>query len=147
MNTSISVIIENKTDSVIIKIIVPSDATGNVTVTVNGKNYTSEIVNGTAVITINGLSEGSYNVTVVYDGDDKYLANSTNSSFIIQINHDNEDGNGTDVNNASKLNNNVNTSNINANKQNNLNLNNTGNPLFMLLMALIIMLIPLRKHK
>lgn len=147
LNTPISVIIENKTDSVIIKIIVPSDATGNVTVTVNGKNYTSEIVNGTAVITINGLSEGSYNVTVVYDGDDKYLANSTNSSFIIQINHDNEDGNGTDVNNTSKLDNNVNTSNINANKQNNLNLNNTGNPLFMLLVALIIMLIPLRKRK
>lgn len=147
LNTPISVIIENKTDSVIIKIIVPSDATGNVTVTVNGKNYTSEIVNGTAVITINGLSEGSYNVTVVYDGDDKYLANSTNSSFIIQIDHDNEDGNGTDVNNTSKLDNNANTSNINANKQNNLNLNNTGNPLFMLLMALIIMLIPLRKRK
>ncbi|WP_458404396.1 Ig-like domain repeat protein, partial [Methanobrevibacter sp.] len=50
----------------------PSDATGNLTVTVNGKTYTAELVNGSASITIPNLPAGEYEVTVSYSGDAKY---------------------------------------------------------------------------
>ena len=61
---------ENGTDSVIVNL--PSDAKGNVTVTVGGKNYTVPVVNGTAVIDINDLPNGEYPATVTYSGDGKY---------------------------------------------------------------------------
>ena len=50
----------------------PNDATGNLTVTINGKNYTQELVNGSAKVTIPNLTPGDYNATVTYSGDDKY---------------------------------------------------------------------------
>ena len=150
LNTPISVVIDNKTDVVIIKVIVPNDATGNITITVDGKNYTSEIINGTANIKISGLNEGNYNITIYYDGDDKYLANSTNSSFVIQFNHDDnktdvDDNTSIDLNNDNVIDSEENSIATDNNKSTNLNLN-TGNPLLILLMALI-MLIPLRKRK
>ena len=56
---------------------VPSDATGTVTITVGGKQYTVEVVNGKAVFDIPGLSNGDYKVTASYSGDKKYEANDT----------------------------------------------------------------------
>ncbi len=53
-------------------ITLPNDATGNLTVTINGKNYTQELVNGSAKVTIPNLTPGNYNATVTYSGDDKY---------------------------------------------------------------------------
>ncbi|MEE0943548.1 MAG: Ig-like domain repeat protein [Methanobrevibacter sp.] len=50
----------------------PNDATGNLTVIINGKNYTQELVNGSAKVTIPNLTPGDYNATVTYSGDDKY---------------------------------------------------------------------------
>ena len=50
----------------------PNDATGNLTVTINGKNYTQELVNGSAKVTIPNLTPGNYNATITYSGDDKY---------------------------------------------------------------------------
>lgn len=50
----------------------PNDATGNLTVTINGKNYTQELVNGSAKVTIPNLTPGDYNATITYSGDDKY---------------------------------------------------------------------------
>ena len=50
----------------------PSDATGTLTVTVDGKEYSQELVNGKATVTIPELSKGSHNVTVTYSGDSKY---------------------------------------------------------------------------
>ena len=54
------------------KIIVtlPEDATGNVTVVVDGKNYTVPVVNGTAVVP--GINGGNHSVEVIYSGDEKY---------------------------------------------------------------------------
>ena len=57
-----------------ISINLPSDATGNLTVNVDGTNYTKTLVNGSASITVPTLSEGEYNLTVTYSGDDKYSA-------------------------------------------------------------------------
>ncbi|WP_292896411.1 Ig-like domain repeat protein [Methanobrevibacter sp.] len=55
-----------------ISIELPTDATGNLTVNVDGTNYTKALVNGSASITVPTLSEGEHNLTVTYSGDDKY---------------------------------------------------------------------------
>ena len=61
----------------------PDDATGNVTVTVDGKNYTVPVENGTANVTIPGLPEGEHNITIDYSGDDKYEPDTTNRTINI----------------------------------------------------------------
>ena len=53
-------------------VVVPEDAVGNVTITVDGKNYTAEVVNGTAVVQLDNVTPGTHEVEVIYSGDDKY---------------------------------------------------------------------------
>jgi hypothetical protein len=48
---------------------VPKDATGNVTVTIDGKSYSAPIKDGVAVIEIDNLTAGNKSVTVEYAGD------------------------------------------------------------------------------
>ena len=62
-------------------VVVPEDATGNVTITVDGKPYTAEIVNGTAVVTIDDLPQGTHDVNVTYSGDDNYDGITTSSTI------------------------------------------------------------------
>ena len=50
----------------------PEDATGNVTVTLDSKNYTAPVKDGKATITIPELVAGNYTLPVTYSGDDKY---------------------------------------------------------------------------
>ena len=50
----------------------PSDATGNLTVTIGGKNYVRKLVNGSALVVIEDLLPGNYNAIVTYSGDNKY---------------------------------------------------------------------------
>ena len=50
----------------------PDDATGTLTVTVDGVDYTATLVNGKATVNVPELSEGSHNITVTYSGDAKY---------------------------------------------------------------------------
>lgn len=50
----------------------PEDATGTVTVTVNGKNFTATPVEGIATIIIDNLEIGENNVTTSYSEDSKY---------------------------------------------------------------------------
>ena len=61
-------------------VVVPEDATGNVTVTVDGKNYTAEVVNGTATVTLDDVAPGTHEVAVTYSGDDKYDSVTTTST-------------------------------------------------------------------
>ena len=62
---------------------VPSDATGDVTVSVDGKEYKVAIENGKAVKTISGLKADDYTVTVKYAGDNNYNAAVATSSFTV----------------------------------------------------------------
>ncbi|WP_299521797.1 S-layer family protein [uncultured Methanobrevibacter sp.] len=55
-----------------ITIDVPNDATGTVTVEINGTKYVGVINNGGANVTISALDVGQYDVTVTYSGDEKY---------------------------------------------------------------------------
>ena len=73
----------------------PEDATGIVTITVDGKKYSAELVNGKAVFVIPNLPVGKYEVYVHYSGDKKYDSNSTTTFILI------EDKNGTDDKNGS----------------------------------------------
>ena len=50
----------------------PKDATGTVTVEIDGKKYTANVIDGTANVIVSGLSAGDYNITITYSGDAKY---------------------------------------------------------------------------
>ena len=50
----------------------PDDATGEVTVTIDGENQTVPVVNGKAIVDISDLEPGNHTVDVNYPGDDKY---------------------------------------------------------------------------
>ena len=52
----------------------PKDAEGTVTVEIEGKKYTANIINGTAKVNIPGLGVGDYNITTTYSGDAKYVS-------------------------------------------------------------------------
>ena len=61
---------DGASDTVEIKF--PCDATGNVTVVIDGKTYTATYVNGSAVVNITDLPNGTYSATVIYPGDANY---------------------------------------------------------------------------
>ena len=61
----------------------PDDATGNVTVTVDGKDYTVPIENGTAILDISDLPAGNHNVDITYSGNDKYDSKEINASVSV----------------------------------------------------------------
>ena len=64
----------------------PSDATGNLTVTVDGKdNYTEGLVNGSATVNVVGLSQGDHSIVVSYSGDAKYGGISKNTTFHVPV--------------------------------------------------------------
>ena len=55
-----------------ISVDLPKDATGTVTVEIDGKKYTANVIDGTANVIVSGLSAGDYNITTTYSGDAKY---------------------------------------------------------------------------
>ena len=60
-----------------------SDATGELTVTVNGKDYTANVVNGRATVSVSDLKAGNYDVVAKYSGDNNYNAAVATSSFTV----------------------------------------------------------------
>ena len=63
----------------------PSDATGNLTVTVDGVNHTQALVNGSATVILHNLTEGNHNITVAYTGDAKYSNISKTSVYNVKV--------------------------------------------------------------
>ena len=61
----------------------PIGAESNLTVNVNGKNYTQTIVDGKASINIEDLSPGNYEATVYYSGNSKFYSSKLIKSFVI----------------------------------------------------------------
>ena len=59
-------------EDVTVKVTVPEDATGNVTVKVGNTTKVVEVTGGENIITIPDVGEGSHEVNVTYSGDDKY---------------------------------------------------------------------------
>jgi len=71
-------------DKAVITVTLPSDATGSVSIVVNGKTYTAAINNGKATLDVSGLTKGTYPVTASYAGNDKYLSKSNTTSFNVK---------------------------------------------------------------
>ena len=109
-----------------ITINLPSDATGTVTVTIDGKKYTTEVVNGKAVIKVHGLPAGKYNAIVVYSGDAKYNSTTTMVEVVVDGNNNGTPDNGGKHEIA-----------LDAGEGVSLSDYPTGNPLWILLLVLL----------
>ena len=77
-------------DSVEFNVVLNSDATGTVTVTVDGKTGSGEVVNGAATVTITSLTEGTKTPQISYSGDEKYNAATPSAQNINVIKRDAE---------------------------------------------------------
>ena len=79
LNTTDVVAGENST----LVIVLPEDATGEVIISVNGKNYTVMTKYGMANVTISDLANGTYSVDVFYNGDDIYAPIKNSTAFTV----------------------------------------------------------------
>ncbi|WP_407411568.1 Ig-like domain repeat protein [Methanobrevibacter sp.] len=71
-------------ESAVITVRLNDNATGNVTVTVDGKYNSSGVVDGQSVIILSGLEAGANkNITVFYTGDDTYFNKTESADFTI----------------------------------------------------------------
>ena len=68
----------------VISVALPRDATGEVTLDVNGVKYVAPVKDGQATFTLSGLGEGEYNATVTYAGDAKYGEAVKTASFTVK---------------------------------------------------------------
>lgn len=73
--------LDNPSEDGLVTITLPSDATGIVTLTINGKDYPFAIVNGKANVLIPNLGDGNYSYTITYSGDSKYSSFTNNGTL------------------------------------------------------------------
>ena len=66
-------------------VIVPGNATGNVTIVVENRTYNGTVINGTAIIDLGNLTNGTHNITVIYSGDDNHTGITVNDTVTIHI--------------------------------------------------------------
>lgn len=62
----------------------PKDATGNVTIEIDGKIYTANVQNGVATFNVKGLEAGGKTVVARYLGDDYFQENYTTAKFTVK---------------------------------------------------------------
>ena len=84
-DTALDVPTSSESDSPTFSVNLPSDATGYLTVEVDGKKYAAVVENGTASVTVPGLSDGNHNVTVSYSGDGKYPSLSKDATVNVHV--------------------------------------------------------------
>ena len=70
-------------ENAVISVALPEDATGEVIISVNGKNYTVMTKYGMASVTISDLANGTYSVDVFYNGDDIYAPIKNSTAFTV----------------------------------------------------------------
>ncbi|WP_292746586.1 Ig-like domain-containing protein [Methanobrevibacter sp.] len=113
-------------DDATVTIKLPTDATGIVTITIDGKTYTAQVFNGKAIVSIPGLAAGTYKATVVYSGDDKYGPTTTVTYVVV-----NDNNNGTNGNGSNEITLDVSEGGVSLSDY------PTGNPLWILLLVLL----------
>ena len=114
----------------VITVTVPDDATGTITIEIEGERYTAEIKDGQAIFIVPGLQVGVHDIKAYYSGDDKYLP--ANVTGVIKVNP--KEDNQTDI--------------PEHHDGINLSLYPTGNPIFVLLLVILsIGSVQLRKFK
>ena len=72
-------------DPTVYSINLPAEAGGMLIVTVDGKNYTEQVVGGKATVVIPKLDEGSHNIVITYSGDEKY--SSISKTVTVNVNN------------------------------------------------------------
>ena len=70
-------------ENAVISVALPEDATGDVIISVNGKNYTVMTKYGMANVTISDLANGTYSVDAFYNGDDIYAPIKNSTAFTV----------------------------------------------------------------
>ena len=70
-------------EDAVIGVALPEDATGEVIISVNGKNYTVMTKYGMASVTISDLANGTYSVDVFYNGDEIYAPIKNSIAFTV----------------------------------------------------------------
>ncbi|MDD6257391.1 MAG: beta strand repeat-containing protein [Methanobrevibacter boviskoreani] len=95
VDSTVNITVKNITrgQDLIIDVTVPSDATGNVTVVVNGVGYSVGVGNGSGVLSVSGLDAGNYTVDVRYNGDNNYYPSVNSSNFTVFSNITNNTNN------------------------------------------------------
>ena len=76
-NAASVTVLENAT----VAITLPNTVNANVTVVVNGKEYTAAVVNGTGSVSIDNLPAKTYTATVTFTGDALYNSGVVNTTF------------------------------------------------------------------
>ncbi|WP_298517607.1 Ig-like domain repeat protein [uncultured Methanobrevibacter sp.] len=119
----------------------PTDATGTVSIVIDGKKYTSPVKAGKAIFDIEGLSAGKYNVTAYYSGDDKYYPDQIKLTLTVKDNGNNHKNH---TNNDTPDNKGNNVSDIVKDK---IAMHKTGVPAYWLVLALLMMVMGLLPNK
>ena len=70
-------------ENAVIGVALPEAATGEVIISVNGKNYTVMTKYGMASVTISDLANGTYSVDAFYNGDDIYAPIKNSTAFTV----------------------------------------------------------------
>ena len=85
INAGVNVIVSNITygDNETVIVTVNPEATGTVTITVNGRTETATLVDGKATFTVSGLNAGNYTVIVKYSGDSNFANSTVNADFVV----------------------------------------------------------------
>jgi len=74
-------ILDNSSGNGSAEVKLPLDATGSVTLTVNGKEYVFDVCEGKANVKLPDLSNGDYPYTITYSGDSKYSSFTNHGSL------------------------------------------------------------------
>ena len=91
---NLTILIESKLDNIVVpkltnnpeplfSIDLPDDATGTFMVNVNGTEYSTQVVNGSAAIKVPKLGDGEYSIVLTYSGDGKYSSASKSSVMTV----------------------------------------------------------------
>ena len=70
-------------ENAVVTVNVPADATGNITIELNGGAYALTVLNGQAVFNVGALNAGTYTVIATYSGDEKYAEAQANKTFVV----------------------------------------------------------------
>ena len=69
----------------VVTVTVPKNASGNVTVRIDGMNYTAKIDDGKAIINLENLTGGAKTFIVEYPGDNNFTGNYTVGEFVAKL--------------------------------------------------------------
>ena len=71
-------------ENITLSAMINENATGKLIFRLNNTNYTAEIINGSASVNIPSMDKNTYDVIVIYEGDDNVLPASANATLTVE---------------------------------------------------------------